>query len=59
MSLQKAVGIISPNVGGCFKYLKLVSFGIELVFLIVASMGLCFGFMLKTVLTTQGCFLYC
>ena len=33
--------------------------GIELIFLTVASMGLCFGFVLGTVLVTQGCFRCC
>ena len=37
----------------------LVLAGIELIFFIVASMGLCFGFVLKTVLIIQGCFRYC
>ena len=37
----------------------LVLAGIELIFFIAASMGLCFGFVLKTVLITQGCFSYC
>jgi len=32
---------------------------IELIFFIVASMRLCFGFVLKTVLITQTCFSYC
>ena len=39
--------------------LVLVLAGIELVFFVVAGMGLCFGFVLKTVLITQGCFRYC
>ena len=33
--------------------------GIEFVFFIVASTGLWFGFVLGTVLITQGCFSYC
>ena len=33
--------------------------GIELIFFLVAGMGLCFGFVLKTVLITEGCFPYC
>ena len=37
----------------------LVLAGIELIFSIVACMGLCFGFMLETVLIIQGCFRYC
>ena len=37
----------------------LVLAGIELIFFTVASMGLCFGFVLKTVLIIQGCFCYC
>jgi len=37
----------------------LVLAGIELIFFIVASMGLCFGFVLKSVLIVQGCFCYC
>ena len=36
----------------------LVLAGIELIFFRVARMGLCFGFVLKTVLITQGCFHY-
>ena len=32
---------------------------IELICLIIASMGLCFGFVLETVLIIQGCFHYC
>ena len=36
----------------------LVLAGVELIFFIVASMGLCFGFGLETVLITQGCFRY-
>ena len=37
----------------------LVLAGIELIFFIVAGMGLCFGFVLKTVLIIQACFRYC
>ena len=33
--------------------------GIELIFFIVAGMGLCFEFVLETVLIMQGCFRYC
>ena len=31
--------------------------GIELIFFIVDCMVLCFGFVMKTLLTMQGCFL--
>lgn len=31
----------------------------ELIFLTVACMGLCLGFVLQTVLIAQGCFSYC
>jgi len=37
----------------------LVLAGVELIFFIGASAGLCFGFVLKTVLIIQGCFTYC
>ena len=37
----------------------LVLAGVQLIFFIVAGMVLCFGFVLKTVLITQGCFPYC
>ena len=37
----------------------LVLAGIELIFFVVACMGLCFGFVLQTVLMIQGCFSYC
>jgi len=37
----------------------LVLAGVELIFFIVAIMGLCFGFVLETVLVIQGCFSYC
>ena len=37
----------------------LVWAGRELIFFIVASMGLCFGFVLETVLIIQGCFNCC
>ena len=37
----------------------LVLSGTELIFFLVASMGLCFGFVLKTVFIIQGCFSYC
>ena len=37
----------------------LVLAGAELIFFIVACMGLCFGFVLKTVWIIQGCFGYC
>lgn len=37
----------------------LVLIGIELIFSIVHCMGLCFGFVLKTVLITHRCFRYC
>ena len=37
----------------------LVLAGIELIFLIVATMGLHFGFVLKTTLIAQGWFSYC
>jgi len=33
--------------------------GIELILFVVASMGLCFGFVVKTVLIIQGCFSSC
>ena len=33
--------------------------GVELIFFIVAGMGLCIGFVLETVLIIQGCFSYC
>lgn len=36
----------------------LVLVGIELIFFAVAGMGLCLGFVLETVLVTQGCFCY-
>ena len=42
-----------------FKLAVLVFAGIELIFFVVASMGLCFGFVLETVLIIQGCFSYC
>ena len=45
--------IVSPS--DC----ELVLAGIEFIFTIVASMGLWFGFVLKTVLTMQRCFGYC
>jgi len=37
----------------------LVLGGLQLIFFIAASMRLCFGFLLKTVLIVQGCFRYC
>lgn len=37
----------------------LVLTGIELIFLIAASMGLYFGLLLEKVLVKQGCFSYC
>ena len=37
----------------------LVLSGIELIVFTVASVGLCFGFVLKTGLAIQGCFCYC
>ena len=37
----------------------LVLAGVELIFFIVAGMGLCFGFVLETVLIIQECFRYC
>lgn len=37
----------------------LVLAGLELIFLIVASVWLRFGFALKIVLMIQGCFSYC
>ena len=36
----------------------LILAGVELNVFFVASMGLCFGFMLETVLIIQGCFCY-
>ena len=41
------------------KKVVLVLAWIELIFFIVASMRLCFGFVLETVLIIQGCFRYC
>ena len=41
------------------KAIALVLAGIELIFFIIAVMGLCFSFVRKTVLITQGCFSYC
>ena len=40
-----------------FRLTVLVLAGI--IFFIVASMGLCFGFVLETALIIQGCFCYC
>ena len=37
----------------------LVLAGIELIFFIVAGMGVCSRFVLETVLIIQGCFSYC
>jgi len=37
----------------------LVLTGVESIFFLVATMGLCFGFVLKTVFITQGCFSCC
>jgi len=37
----------------------LVLAGVELIFFIAASMELCCGFVLETVLIIQGCFSYC
>lgn len=33
--------------------------GIDLIFFIVAGVGLCFAFMLETGLIIEGCFSYC
>jgi len=33
--------------------------GVVLIFFILACKLLCFGFVMKTVLVTQGCFSYC
>ena len=40
------------------KILVLVLAGVELIFFIAAGMGLCFRFVLETVLIIQGCFRY-
>jgi len=37
----------------------LVLAGIELIFFLVAGIGLCFGLVLETVLVTQRCFGHC
>lgn len=37
----------------------LVLAGMEFIFFTVASMGLWFGFVLETVMITQGCLRYC
>jgi len=37
----------------------LVLAGIELNFFAVACMGLCFGFVLRRALLTEGCLCYC
>lgn len=37
----------------------LVLTGVELVFFIAASVGLCFGFLAEALVTTQVCFSYC
>jgi len=37
----------------------LVLAGIELIVFVAAGMRLCFGFLQKTLLTTQGCFSHC
>ena len=48
---------------GAVKSINLVSVlvlaGVELIFFTVASMGLCFEFVLETVLIIQVCFSYC
>ena len=33
--------------------------GVEIIFFIAACMVLCFGFVMKTVSITEGCFGYC
>ena len=48
-------GIFSLSIGTGV----LVLAGVHFIFFIVASMGLCFGFVLESVLIIQGCFSYC
>ena len=52
-SVKHILHVLSNN------YVVLVLAGIKFIFFIVAGMGLCFGFVLKTVLITPGCFRYC
>ena len=58
MAVGGRVGI-SFMAEGSEEITVLVLAGIELIFFIVVSMGLCFGSVLETVLMTQGCFRYC
>ena len=57
---QGHVSLLKHIILKCFLILGvLILAGIELIFFIVASRGLCFGFVLKTVLITQRCFHHC
>ena len=49
--------VVVVVVMNCLAALGLVV--IQSIIFIVASMGLCFGFVTKTALITQGCFSYC
>ena len=57
--VTQVVNLIPGFKHGKMSTAVLVWAGIEFIFFIVASMGLCFGFVLETVLIVQGCFSYC
>jgi len=54
--IGRGINIQKPNYVGLG---ALVLAQVELIFFIVASVRLCFGFVLNAVLIIQGCFHYC
>jgi len=51
--------ILTPGLKSAKDYSRvLILAGTELNFFMVACMGLCCGFVLKTMLMTEGCFCY-
>jgi len=59
LSVSIAVSMEGPSPTSWYFLCALVLGGTELNFFIVANMGLCLEFALKTVLIRQGCFNYC
>ena len=56
---QRDVGLLQRVQQRATEVIVLVWTGMELMLLLVAGMGLCFGFVLNTVLISPGGFRYC
>jgi len=55
IDVRQEMSASPPSVASVYQFVLILA-GIELMFFVVARMGLCFGF---TVLVIQRCFSYC